>query len=400
MSRINSLLLVSLSFSLTAADWRQFRGNDSTGIAADSLPTEFGTDRHIAWKSELPGRGPSSPIVVGNHVFVTASTGTNNDRLLVLALDAASGAKRWQRTFWATGPTDCHPKSSMAAPTPASDGKSVLALFGSDDLICLDLEGNLLWIRSLHEENPGATDGRGLATSPVIVDGVAVVQIENQNNSFATGIDMQTGKSLWRIERPRQYCWTSPIALPDQAGRPTVLLQGSSRLSAVDVHTGKEIWTIDRSSDAIASSLVQGNMLYVPGKAGLVAYELSDNARAPRMLWEKNKLSPGTASPLAMGDSIYALRGSILSRGEPKTGEMMSQCRLKGSFSASVVGAGGALYCVNEAGTIQVIKPGAKEDTVIASADLGDTVLATPAVANGGLYIRGEKYLWKIAKKG
>ena len=181
---------------LVAADWRQFRGNDSTGIAsADHLLTNS-PQGNLAWKVALPGRGPSSPLVVDGRVIVTASTGVKQDRLLVLSYDAATGAKQWERTFWATGPTDCHPKTAMAAPTPVSDGQMIVALFATDDLICLDLKGNVLWLRSLHEENPGATDGRGLSSSPLLIDGVVVVQIENQNTSFATGIDAATGKSL------------------------------------------------------------------------------------------------------------------------------------------------------------------------------------------------------------
>ena len=291
------LFVLSTALCIVAADWRQFRGNDSTGVVAgDQLPVQFGPKENLAWKVSLPGRGPSSPLVIDGHVIVTASKGAKQDRLMVLSYDAATGATQWERTFWATGPTDCHPKTTMAAPTPVSDGKVVVALFATDDLVCLDLKGDVLWIRSLHEENPGATDGRGLASSPVLVDGVVVVQIENQNVSFATGIDAATGKSLWRIDRPRQLCWSSPIALPGKDGRHLVLLQGSSRLSAIEPRTGREVWGLDRHSDEVASSLLHGNILFVPGEKGLSAFELSGNDTAPKLLWEKAKLSPSTAS--------------------------------------------------------------------------------------------------------
>src|SRR5262249_10342798 len=141
------------------------------------------------WKADLPGRGVSSPVVVGSRVFVTASSGTRQDRLHVLAFDASSGKSLWRRTLWATGPTSSHPKTAMAAPTPASDGRHLVALFATNDLACLDLDGNILWLRSLHEEHPGATDGRGLASSPLIAGTTVVVQVECQNLSFAAGID-------------------------------------------------------------------------------------------------------------------------------------------------------------------------------------------------------------------
>src|SRR5262249_14594580 len=180
---------------LTAAgaDWRQFRGNNSDGLAPDEVPRQFSADENVAWKAELPGRGPSSPIVVGDRVLVTAADGPRQDRLLVLAFDARSGRRLGQRTFWGTGPTACHPKTSMAAPTPASDGRRVVALFATNDLVCLGLDGNVLWLRSLYEEEPGATDGRGLASSPLLVGDTIVLHVENQNRPFAAGIDLKTG---------------------------------------------------------------------------------------------------------------------------------------------------------------------------------------------------------------
>ena len=179
-------------------------------------PVQIATDR-AAWTAELPGRGLSGPIVVGDRVFITASSGRLNDRLHVLAFAAADGKRLWERTVFATGPTASHPKTCMAAPTPASDGKRIVALFGTDDLVCLDLDGNVLWARCLYEENPGATDGRGLAASPVIVAGRVIVHVETQNVSFAAGIDLATGVNSWRIERPRGIVWTTPSILPGWA---------------------------------------------------------------------------------------------------------------------------------------------------------------------------------------
>ena len=398
MSRLVTCLFIGVGLALLAGDWRQFRGNDSTGLTAERIATEFSADKNVAWKAELPGRGPASPIVVGGRVIVTASNGPKQGRLFVLAYDAATGQQLWQRSLWATGPTDCHPKTTMAAPTPASDGKVIVALFATDDLICLDLDGNVLWVRSLYEENPGATDGRGLASSPLLVDGTVVVQIENQNTSFATGLDLASGKKLWRIDRPRQLCWSSPIVLPGADGHDLIFLQGSTRLRAVEPNTGREVWGLDSHSDYVASSLLHGNTLFVPGETGLAAYDLQAG-QPPRLTWDKVKLGPTTASPIVMDGAIYVLRGAILTRGDLKTGEVTSQCRLKGSFSASLIGAGGLLYCFNEAGDVFVVKPGGKEDEIISTCKMGDTILATPAVAGGALFIRGEKYLWKISSQ-
>src|SRR5262249_18661442 len=144
-----SLAACSASY---AGDWLQFRGTNGTGASpADPVPTEFDAVKmtNLAWKVELPGRGLSSPIVVGDKVFLTACSGRSQDELQVLGFDAGTGKKLWQRTIWATGPTDAHPVTNMAAPTPASDGKYIVSLFATNDLICVDLEGSVQWIRSL-----------------------------------------------------------------------------------------------------------------------------------------------------------------------------------------------------------------------------------------------------------
>jgi outer membrane protein assembly factor BamB len=391
-------LLAVLVLAVGGADWRQFRGSDSTGVATEPAARHLG-DKFVAWKATLPGRGPSSPIIVGERGFTTASGDPRPDRLNVIAFDAKTGAKLWQRNFWGTGPTDSHPKTSMAAPTPASDGQRVVALFATGDLICLDLDGNVLWIRSLYEENPGATDGRGLASSPLIVGPTVVVHVENQNTSFAAGIDMKTGANRWRLERPREYNWTSPIVLPGKTpSNSLVLLQGSTRLTAVDPLTGRLAWELQRGTGPIASSVLAGNVLYVPGETALAALELQPNQVPPKILWEKPKLNPETASPLVLDGRVYVLRGPILVAGDAKTGEVRGQLRLKGSFSASIIAAGGLLYCFSEDGLAQVVQPTDKDPKLLQSRPFDETILATPAIADGALYVRSNRHLWKITK--
>ncbi len=406
MLTLRQAFIVGLSFLATAAgaDWRQFRGPETDGVAVqDTLPA-LDMKQNLAWKADLLGRGLSSPIVVGNRVFVTASSGQHNERLHVLAYDADTGRKLWQRTLAATGPTDSHPKSCMAAPTPASDGKVVVALFGTDDLVGLDLDGNVLWVRCLYPENEGASDARGLASSVVICRGVAVVHIENQNASFATGIDVPTGSTRWRIDRPRELCWTSPLLLPGKTPDQTlVLLDGSTRLSAIDPETGREVWGVAGQFHAIASGLFCNDMLYVPGSGmgqkGLLAYQVTSRMTAPRLLWEKLKLNPSTASPVAHAGRLYTLRGAVLVTADARSGEILGQLRLKGPFSASLILAGGRLYCVNEAGLAQVVKPDGKDGKVVEQCPFAETILATPAISGGAFYIRSDRHLWKIGKR-
>jgi outer membrane protein assembly factor BamB len=392
---VAGILLTSL-----AADWTHFRGSESTGVGSgDAVPLPFGPKQHLAWQAELPGRGLSSPVLVGKRVFLTASSGPKQDRLHVLAYDAATGQKLWQRTVWATGPTAAHPKTCMAAPTPASDGKHLVALFASNDLLCLDLDGNLEWLRSLHEENVGATDGRGLASSPLIIGSTVIIQCENQNTSFVAGIDLATGKNRWRQERPRELNWTSPIAIPGQTpNQQLVLFQGPRQLRACDPLTGKEVWAIECKSHPIASSVLAGTTLLVPGEEKLCAYELQADAAAPKLLWEQAKLNPATASPVVADGKVYVLRGPILTVGELKTGDPIGQLRLKGNFSSSLVIAGGLLFCVNEEGLVHVIRIGETDPVLAESCPFDETILCTPAATDGALYLRSDKHFWKIGK--
>jgi outer membrane protein assembly factor BamB len=161
-----------------AADWAQFRGPAGTSVAADAkLPTSFNVadNQNVAWRADLPGRGPSSPIVIADRVVVTCSDGPLQEKLIVACFDAKSGKSLWRRQFWATGRTYSHPDSANAAPTPASDGKRIYAFYSSNDMVCLDLDGNLQWFRGLAFDYPKAGNDVGMASSPVVVDDTVVV---------------------------------------------------------------------------------------------------------------------------------------------------------------------------------------------------------------------------------
>ena len=232
-----------------AADWRQFRGNDSNGAAADAAsapapPTQWSPTENVAWKAALPGRGTSSPIVVGGRAVVTCSGGARQDRLHVLAFDVATGRLLWERRLWATGRTICHPMTAVATPTPASDGRRLFCYFSSNDLVALDLDGNLLWMRALGLEHPQAGDDYALASSPLVVGDAVVVQSEGQGDSFAAAVDAASGATRWQITRPRGGSWSSPTLLHRSAaaGGDLLLLQSTSGLSAHDPATGRTVW--------------------------------------------------------------------------------------------------------------------------------------------------------------
>ena len=247
-------------------DWPQFHGTDSSCISAErDLPTTFGDTENVAWKAALPGRGPSSPIVVAGRVVVTCSSGLRQDRLHVLCFAAADGRLLWHRQLWATGATVCNPFAAIAIPTPASDGRRIFAFFACNDLACFDLDGNLLWYRGLSYECPLARNDDAMASSPRVVGDTVIVQLENLGEPFAAGIDVHTGETRWRLELEGDTAWTSPFVLrgktPDED---ILLLQRRTRLTAHDPRTGRELWSREGANHFHSTGTPAGDRIYLP----------------------------------------------------------------------------------------------------------------------------------------
>ena len=382
------------------ADWRQFRGNDTNSVAVDeNVPVTWSETDNIAWKSELPGRGLSGPIVVRNRVFVTSSSGHDQDRLHVHCFDVTSGDQLWERQFWATGRTACQEKMCVATPTPAGDDTRIFAFYSSNDLACLDLNGNLIWFRGLTYDYPNASNSLGMASSPVVVGDTVIVQVESDTDSFATGIDVNTGLARWKINRPRRSNWTSPTILRGNSAAETlVLLQSSAGVSAVRPRTGKVVWNYDEGAATIPSSTVDGRTVYIPSHGLTALHAFPDSGIPPKKLWRSSRLGPSTPSPLVLNGFVYTLSGpGILRCADTQTGEKAWDLRLRGAYSATPVAAGGRLYFFTEEGVGKVVQTGPR-GILIAENDLREPVLCTPAIADGALYVRSDQHLWKIAK--
>jgi outer membrane protein assembly factor BamB len=377
----------------SAADWLSFRGGASG--SAQRAPVVSGEER-VAWKAELPGRGVSGPIVVDGSVVATSATGADQRRLHVSCFDSATGKPRWERQFWATGRTICHPTSSVAAPTPASDGQRIFAFFSSNDLICLDLDGNLLWYRGLAYDYPHAGNDIGMASSPVVVGETVVVQIENQGDSFAAGLDTATGETRWRVDRDREANWASPVAMRGATPKDDlVLLQSGSKITAHQPRTGKLAWSFDAACSTIPTAAVVDDVVYLPATS-LTALRYRSGSAAVEILWENSKLLPGSASPVVHQGRVYALnRAGVLNCGTAADGQPAWQLRLKGPVWATPAAAGDRLYVVNQDGLLQIVQLGDKGE-LAGEKELGEEVLGSPAVADG-LYIRGAKHLFKIS---
>ena len=396
------LVFVFAAFTngLAAGDWPGFRGPLGNGVSDEvGLPVVLDAKKHIAWRIDLPGRGLSSPLVVGDRVFVTASGGTRQDRLQVLCLNAADGSVIWQRQFWAMGSTMCHNKTSIAAPTPVTDGRRLFAIFSSNDLFCLDLDGNLKWLRGLTLDYPNARNSLGMASSLVLAGGVLVAQVENDSESFTVGLDKRNGANLWRADRPKSANWTTAAVQKNGSGLEWVLLQSGKGIHAVNPKNGEIVWHYADGASTIPSSALANGVLYVPSH-GLTALELATDGKSFRQKWRSSRLRPDTASPLVHRDRVYSLNSAgVLTCGDTDTGKRLWQLRLDGPFGGSPVVADNHLYVFNEEGMAQVVDLSAPEGRIAGEMDLGEMIQCSPAVSNGALYVRSNRRIWKIARK-
>jgi outer membrane protein assembly factor BamB len=386
------------------AQWPEFLGpGGNPVIVSGSLPDHFDVEKdgqasvNIAWRTSLPGRSVSSPIVADGKVFTTGSWGMEGRWQHVAAMDAQSGQILWQRAMQATGRPHCHPTSANAAPSPCTDGRQVYAFFSSNDLACYDLEGNLVWFRSLVDAHPLAGNDVGMSSSPVVVDSVVVAVVECQGDSFAVGIDSASGATLWELPRPRKANWSSPRALTTRDGQSLVLIHNDEGVVAVQPRNGKVVWTLPDRCSTIATAVAAGDWLFLPGD-GLGAYRVTDGLTAPQSAWRSNRINPSSASPLFVESiGVLALNRSVLVCCDT-SGQLQWQTRLPdaGQFWATPLVVGRRLYAFASSGKCFIVDLTETGGEVVGQSDLGTEVLGSPAADQDALYVRSVDALWKI----
>ena len=432
-----SLASAGLSFlaeSAAAGDWPQWRGPDGSGISNEkNLPSEWSPTKNIKWKTAIEGRAHSSPIVSGNRIFLTTaiegaevtgakaakhmlgdkefvhpdSVGANKKHAFkVLALDRDSGKIVWQATAWEGTPyDDRHRKSSYAASTPATDGKMVYAWFGTEGLYAYDFKGKLAWKAQVGNI---ATLGMGTATSPILFENVVIVQADEDNGetSSIVAFDKKTGKEVWKQSRKGvQVSWSTPL-LVKTANRAELIASGTEFVIAYDPATGKELWRHKGvESNAIPSPVANKDFVYLvagyPAKIAM-AIRLGQNGDltgSPNMPWKYAKGTAYVPSPILYGDYLYLTtdRG-ILTALDAKTGEVKyegGRTPVPATFTASPVAFEGKILMTSEDGDTFMIKAGPKHE-IIGTNSIGEAVYASPAIADGRIYIRGEKHLYAI----
>ena len=382
--------------------WLQFRGPGGRSASESTPPVEFGGEENlnVAWSFDTAGRGVGSPLVIGDLVVVTSSSGEDERDLYVEAVDRNSGTLVWRRTARALGRPFTHPTSANAAPTPASDGERIFALYSSCDLLCYDLTGKPLWYRALAVDHPKTGNDVSMGSSPAVIDGVVAIQLENQGDSFAIGIDATNGKTLWQVERPRRANWASPLAVELPDGRAAFVLQGDSSVMVVSHRSGETLFSFDLPASTVASPVVVEDRLLIPAN-GLTVVDMAE--RSPTIAYESSRLRTRNASHVVYRGRVYSCNGSVLVAGKLSDGEVLWQERLPDirSVWATPVATASGIFVFDQNGAVAIMRDDYEaeepECEVVGSLTIPGPVLGSPAVVGDAIYVRAETSLYKIA---
>ena len=250
-----------------AENWPGWRGPDRTGVTGETgLPVKWSENEGVAWKVALPGSGISNPIVWEDRVFVTSSDGPQQSELYLICLARDDGRELWRLQLWGSAPTLYHPtKSSMASPSPVTDGKHVFAFYGTGDVFCVDFEGGLIWQRSLASEYGEFENRFAASSSPLLYNDLLLLQCDHYGDSYLLAIDKATGADRWKADRPETWLsWASPQLVP--TGREEeheLLVSGSHRLEGYDPLTGDMLWTLrGMSRECIPTPVFGHGLIY------------------------------------------------------------------------------------------------------------------------------------------
>jgi hypothetical protein len=386
--------------ALHAQGWPAFRGPDGQGHAvAHDAPLEWSESRNVAWKVPIAGRGWSSPVVAGGRVWMTTAITGPTTSLRALAYAVESGRlERDVEVFQIAHAALLNEKNSHASPTPIVRGDRVYVHFGPLGTAALSTEGDVLWRTTLPYSPEYGNGG-----SPLLYDDLLIVNCDGVDQAYVVALDAKTGAVRWKTpRRAPSSAYTTPL-LVRVGGRDQVVSVGANSAAAYDPTTGTELWSVNHYGSSTVPSPVFGHG-HVYLASGFLAVTLlavradgDGDVTRTHVAWKMERAAPLTPSPLLVGDEVYIVTdGGIATCLDALTGRRRWQERLTGTYSASPVHAGGRIYFVNEDGVTTVIAPGTAF-RLLAVNTLEGTTLASPAVADGSIFIRTATTLFRIA---
>src|ERR1044072_5249807 len=434
------LFLCLSSITIHAQNWPSFRGPNASGVAEGTNPPttwDLEKTQNVIWKTDIPGLSHSSPIIGNNQIFVLTAVSSdakasfnakdrgidlaNDDAKytwMIFALDKRNGRVLWtDKAYEGVPRAKRHGKATQANSTPATDGRYVVSLFGSEGLACYDTNGKLLWKQDLGVLNPGLWDDKesswGHSSSPIIYRDLVIVQADGRKQSFIASFNLKDCKQAWRVERNEITSWTTPT-LYEGKNRVALIANGGRYIRGYDPLTGKELWRFSDNNTEVKmqAPLVAHDLIYItggyppgramyafrPGAVGDISLKSGEDKNA-FLAWTTSKGSPYTPTPIIYGDLFYVLADNgVLSAYDAKPGENIYQQRLPTSFSASPVAANGKLYLSSEDGDVFVVKAG-RQYELISRNTMGQALMATPALAPGMLIVRAEDAIYALGER-
>ncbi len=428
-----ALLVVSSISSAQAqeSDWPNWRGPTSNGLAAEDAepPLHWGEDKNIRWKVPLPGLGCSSPIIVGDRIYLTtaidlevvvegqapgaqpdAPNAEHRHQFVVMAFSRATGKEQWRTPVHEAKPhAKGHNLGSHASASIVCSADRVIAFFGSRGLYGLDLDGKVIWSKQFGEMKTLAGFGEG--ASPALHGDTLVVQWDEEGPSFVAAFNVVTGKELWRQSRKSGSSWGTPL-ITEVDGQVQLILTGSDATVGYALKTGKSMWTCGgMSKNPVNSPLVVDGVLYVMNsykgrviQALKLAGAKGELDLKEDLLWTLRRDASYVPSPIVVGDRLYYLRDStgVLNRRNAVTGKRIGRSfKLRGvkRIHASPIAASGRIYITARGGKTIVLKEG-DELKLLATNTLDDVLDATPAFVGKQVFVRGRNHLYCIAEDG
>ncbi len=391
-NRGRALAWLALSAVLWAEDWPQFRGPTGQGLSSEKgLPEAWSEKQNIRWRTAIPGKGWSSPAVLGDRVWVTTATGEGKS-LRAVSVDRESGKIVVDTEVFRLGQAGAiHEKNSHASPTPVLEGDRVYVHFGPQGTACLARDGRVVWRVKL----PYA-QGHGPGGSPVLYGDLLIVACDGTDVQYVVALDKTTGEVRWRKERNGLMAYSTPLVVRSEDADRVISVSGRTTV-AYDPRTGKELWLVgygDGFSNVPRPVAGHGLVYICTGfyQPEVMAVRLTDG----RIAWRNGRATPLTPSPLVAGDEIYFVSDNgVASCLDARTGKEYWRQRLNGNFSASPVWAEGKIYWLSEDGEMTVIAAG-RAFRKLAVNRLDGTFLASPAVAGGAIFLRSDRRLYRI----
>ena len=397
------LLRVIVSFFLSiqafAEDWPEFRGPTGQGISDErGLPLTWSESKNVKWKTAIPGKGWSSPAILGDRIWLTTAT-DDGKSLRAICVDRNSGAITQNiEVFRIKNLGPMSPKNSLASPTPVLDGDRVYLHFGAHGTACLTQTGEIVWKTRLEYDN----GQHGPGGSPVLYENLLIVSCDGLDIQYVVALDKLTGKTKWKKMRQGYQAYTTPLVVRTPAGD-QVISPGALRAIAYEPRTGKEIWNV-RYGDGFSNvpRPVYGNgLVYICTgfqEPSMLAVRIDGRGDVTKshVAWTLKRGVPLTPSPLLLGDELYMMNdGGIASCVDAKTGTELWRARINGNFSASPIYADGRIYFLSEEGLTVVIAPGRKFQA-LATNQLDGETLASMAVSGGSIFIRSRTHLYRL----